>query len=440
MVKKLSYYDIEFFYMKQGFFRKLNKQIFIGALAIVFAAFLWAMDGVYIRSQLYNLPVGLVVFLEHALGFLVFSPFIYIYREKIKKLSIKTWLAIFWVSVFGGMIGTIMITKAFFLAVSGEVTFATVIILQKLQPIFAILLARFILKEKLAKQFYIWAFVAIVASYFLVFGKMGWSPGVIAWTNSAVFFAILAAFSFGSSTVFGKRLVNHLDFKLATALRFGLTAILVFCLIIFTGDIFKIDQVSGGQWSIFVLIVFSSGAGAIFLYYFGLRKVTASTATICELFFPLSSVALDYFINKNILDSVQIISVLVLLFAVFRVVKKGKQQYIPFKSIVVHGDGRGKELGFYTANLTNMDLDIVHGVYKVEIMVKGKKYTGLMHFGYKEVFSGPVSLEVLIKNFSDDIYGEEVEVLVIKKVREVRKFKNIEELKVGVKNDLKYLD
>ena len=128
--------------------KKIDKRIFIGAGAIMLAALFWSLDGTFIRPKFYVLPAGLVVFLEHLLGFIVLSPFIFFNWHKIKSLTKKSWGAIIWVCVFGGVIGTLMITKAFFAAVHGETTFSTVIILQKLQPIFALLMARIILKEK----------------------------------------------------------------------------------------------------------------------------------------------------------------------------------------------------------------------------------------------------------------------------------------------------
>lgn len=124
-----------------------------------------------------------------------------------------------------------MITKAFFAAFAGEASFATVVILQKLQPIFALLMARLILKEKLSKSFYLWAAVAVFASYVLAFAQEGFSLADFNWQENAALFAFLAAFAFGSSTVFGKRLANHLDYKAVAALRFGLTSILAFILI-----------------------------------------------------------------------------------------------------------------------------------------------------------------------------------------------------------------
>ena len=134
-------------------FNKIDKKLIIGALAIMLAALFWSLDGTFIRPKFYVLPAGLVVFLEHFLGFIVLSPFLFLGWQKIKSLSFKSWAAIAWVCFFGGALGTLMITKAFFAAVAGEVTFATVVILQKLQPVFVLLLARLILGEKLNRKF-----------------------------------------------------------------------------------------------------------------------------------------------------------------------------------------------------------------------------------------------------------------------------------------------
>ncbi len=370
------------------------------------AALFWSIDGLFIRPKFYTLPADLVVFLEHTLGFIVLCPFIFTNWKTIKFLSKKSWGSIIWVSFFGGALGTIMITKAFFAAINGETTFATVIILQKLQPFFALLLARLVLKEKLSKKFYAWTVVAIIASYFIAFAKTGLDISSINWFHNAAFFAFLAAFAFGSSTVFGKRITNHLDYKAVAALRFGITTIMMLALILADGAILHFNQVTSVQWGLLGLIVFTSGAGAMFIYYFGLRRVTASTATILELFWPFSALILDYVFNKNYLTPVQIVAALALLLAFYKVTVQGKLKDVTFTAKVVHGEGRGRKLGYPTANLDKTDLDIPHGVYAVEVNVKGKKYSGLMHFGFKEVFNEGASLEVLIKDFNEDIYWQ----------------------------------
>ena len=410
-----------------------------GALAIMLAALLWSIDGLFIRPQFYILPASLVVLLEHLLGFIVLSPFVFIYWPKIKALSRKSWLALGWVSLFGGMIGTIFITKAFFSAMDGDVSFATVVILQKLQPIFALLLARLILKERLSKQFYLWALIAIIASYFIAFAKTGLDISGIDWLHSGAVFAAIAAFAFGSSTVFGKRAANHLDYKAVAALRFGLTSLMVLILTIFNGSMMSLGSVSAMQWQLLGLIVLTSGAGAMFIYYFGLRRVPASAATILEIFWPFSALVLDYVFNHNYLNLAQYLALAVLALAFYKISTVGRLKKISFSGTVIKGQGKGKTIGFPTANLDNVDLDMPHGIYAVKIKVRNEDRLGLLHFGFKDVFKEDVSLEVFIKDFSADIYGERLELEILEKIREVRKLASPTLLIEAIKGDIEAL-
>jgi len=421
------------------FKQAVDKRSILGAGAIMLAALFWSLDGTFIRPKFYTLPAGLVVFLEHILGFIFLSPFIILGWSKIKLLRKKDWGAIFWVCLFGGFLGTLMITKAFFAAIDGEVTFATVVILQKLQPIFALVMARLILGEKLNRQFYIWATIAIVAAYFLAFAKTGLHFSEINIFHHAALFAIIAAFAFGSSTVFGKRIVNHLDFKSTTALRFGITSFLVLIFISFSKDLFKFSEISGLQWKFLFIIIFTSGAMAMFIYYFGLKRITASTATICELFWPFSAVALDYFINKNILNSIQIIASIILLIAFYQVISKGKIKSFVFTTKAIDGVGRGRRIGLPTINLDKVDLDMDYGVYLVEASINSKKYKGLLHFGPKATFSEAPSLELFIKELVSDISNKNIKIKTIKKIREIKKFASSEDLKKQVNKDLKII-
>jgi drug/metabolite transporter (DMT)-like permease len=418
---------------------KIDKQWILGALAIMLAAFLWSLDGVFIRPKFYVLPAPLVVFIEHALGFLVLSPFIFLSWSKIKLLKGKEWAAIGWVSFFGGALGTIMITKAFFAAMDGEVTFATVVILQKLQPVFALIIARLILGERLKKSFYVWASVAIVAAYFLAFGKTGLNLGEINLLHNAAFYAAIAAFAFGSSTVFGKRIVNHLDFKSTAALRFGVTSLLVLVYALLTGDLFKISVVTPMHWEYLAVIVFTSGAMAMFIYYYGLKRVTASASTILELFWPFSAIILDYFINHNVLSPIQIVASIVLVIAFLKIVVGEESPKFEFKANIRSGLGRGARLGFPTINLDNEQIDINYGVYLVESEINGKIYKGLLHYGQKETFNEPASLELYIKDFIAEMSNKIVNIKEIKKIREIMKFNNADELRQQMANDAKEL-
>jgi len=419
--------------------KKIQRSMYLGALAIMLAAFLWSLDGIFIRPNLYALPAALVVFLEHAFGFILLSPFIFLGWRRIKNLTLKDWTAVFWVSVFGGLLGTLMITKAFFAAFDGETTFATVIILQKLQPIFALFLAAIVLKEKLSAKFYGWAVLAIVAAYILAFGSHGVSFDIIL-NNKAALFALLAAFSFGSSTVFGKRLINHIDFKSAAALRFGVTSVLALILILITGELWQVNIVSAFQWKLLALIVFSSGAVALFIYYFGLKRVSASTATIAELFWPFSAIILDYIINKNVLNTLQIAASIVLIIAIYFVIRTGRVKPHSFKANIISGRGIGSKLGFATVNLDKNNVDIEHGVYIVKAFLDDKEYKGLLHFGYRETFSFKPSLEMYLEEFIENLPAKEIKIQTLKKIRNVKRFKDTEKLKEQIKKDIIELD
>ena len=427
-----------------------NKKIIFGTLAVMGAAFLWSLDGVFLRPKFYSYPAGVVVFLEHLLGliFLSLAGVSLHWRKiftknrvwKLPPIKRRTWLALLWVSLFGGLIGTLMITKAFFLAIDGQVTFATVIILQKLQPVFALLMARIILKEKLSGKFYGWAGLAIVASYFLAFGKTGLHLSSLNLTHSAGWFAFLAAFSFGSSTVFGKRLVNDLGFSLATVLRFALTAILAGSLLLLDGDFTKITTLDGQHWKLLVIIVLSSGAVAMYIYYYGLKKIPASLATIAELFWPLSAIFLDYIINHNVLSFWQGLATGVLLLSFYKIIsqqadKKSFAKKILYQTAgkVIAGKKVGRQLGFPTANI-KLTIKIPAGVYGGIVFVEGIKYRAVFFIDQTEEI-----LEAHILEFKKDIYGESIAVVLTKRIRDVEKFSDSKDLIRQIKKDIESL-
>ncbi|MFC1688010.1 EamA family transporter, partial [Patescibacteria group bacterium] len=143
------------------------------ALAIMFAAFLWALDGVVLTPWVMDLglrDVPTFVLMLHATAS-VFLLYFYITRKhELKNLSKKDWLAFTLTGLFGGAIGTMAIVAAIINVHSHHLNISVVLLLQKLQPIFAILLALAWLKERPKKIFYLWAAVAFGGSYILTFG------------------------------------------------------------------------------------------------------------------------------------------------------------------------------------------------------------------------------------------------------------------------------
>jgi drug/metabolite transporter (DMT)-like permease len=414
----------------------MNKNTVWGAAAVILSALLWSLDGVFVRPKLYALDAGLVVFIGDLLAFILLSPIVFLNWKKIKMLAAKDWQAILWVCFFGEALGSLMITQAFFAAMGGEVTFATVVILQKLQPVFALLMARLILGERLSKKFYLWAAAAVAGAYVLAFGKTGIDLGSVNFFHSAAWYSLVAAFAFGSSTVFGKRVVNHLNFQSTAALRFGIGAVIMLAYLLVARPGVAIGQITPLQWQLLLAIVFITGGGALFIYYWGLKRITASVSTICELAWPLSAVALDYFLNGNALSPAQWFAAIVMIAAFCGVVLEGQAKNLKFHTKVIKGDGRGRLMGYPTANLDAADIDLPHGVYKAQAEIKGRNYQGLLFFGFKETFGKKPSLEILLKGFDRDIYGEGLAVSVGEKIREIKRFANPEKLKDRIARDI----
>jgi drug/metabolite transporter (DMT)-like permease len=258
----------------------------------------------------------MVVFIFHALPFLLMNIFMYREYKHLKRFTSGDVLMFFLLSFFGGAIGTLAIVKALFLVNFKALT--VVVLLQKLQPVFAITLAALLLGEKLKRNFLGWSALAITAGYFLTFGFRLPDMHTGGQTALAAGYSLLAAFAFGSSTVFSKKVLRKFSFFTATFYRYAFTSILMLLYVLSTGMLKGIPDINSTQWVIFAIIGITTGSGAIFLYYFGLTRIRAMLATICELCFPVSAIIFDYFINDKILTPVQWISAAVLVFAILK--------------------------------------------------------------------------------------------------------------------------
>lgn len=293
------------------------KNNFASPFFVIVAASLWAVDGIVLRPLLYSLPVPLVVFVESSIVAILLTPFFINKFSSLKNLKRNDWIAFIGVALLGGAVGTMAITKALFYV--NFVNLSVVILLQKLQPVFAISLATIFLKEKLPKEFLFWAGLAIVGAYFMTFGLS--SPNISTGdkTTIAALFSLLAAFSFSSSTVLSKRALRNVDYEMGTYLRFLFSALIMLIIASATGDALRLSEITTKQIIIFLIIAFTTGGAAIFLYYYGLKKISASVASICELAFPLTAVVLEYFVHGKILSPVQWIGAAVLLISILKV-------------------------------------------------------------------------------------------------------------------------
>ena len=286
----------------------------LGALAICLAAALWGLDGVVLTPRLFPLDVLFVVFLLHAVPFALMQPFLAGSYRELARLAPRDWVVLMLVAAAGGILGTFSIVKALFLVDFQQLS--VVVLLQKLQPVFAIGLAALLLRERVTPRFLGRAALALVGAYLLTFGLQvpAATPGDRG--LAAAGWALAAAASFGSATVLGKRLLGVLDFRRATFGRYGITTLLALMLLLVTGRGLPLETVTPTQWGLVLLIGLTTGSGALFLYYYGLTRVRAVVSAICELCLPLTAVILDYWLNGSRLGGWQWLGAVLLITAI----------------------------------------------------------------------------------------------------------------------------
>jgi len=116
----------------------------------------------------------------------------------------------------------------------------------------------------------------------------------------------------------------------------------------------------------------------------------------------------------------------------------GREYFL--KGIVVKGDGIGRKIGFPTANifpLARYKLKPARGVYFAKIIIKNNSYFGVLNLGKAPTFNyNKHKLEIFIFDFDSNIYGEIVSVGFLERLRNIKKFDTVEELKIQIKQDI----
>lgn len=125
----------------------------------------------------------------------------------------------------------------------------------------------------------------------------------------------------------------------------------------------------------------------------------------------------------------------------FKEVRKLLGRYFSFSGKIIEGKKMGKKIGYPTANIIVENVNKLmpnDGVYAVYIKVNSKDYMGMMNIGYNPTFnSSKKSVEVHILDFNEDIYGIDVKVSIVEKIRKEKKFLSVEDLKKNLDIDKK---
>lgn len=287
-----------------------------GPLIVFLASLLWATDNPF-RSPLYQggLSVPFVGFLEHLLNSIVSLPGLIKHRMALKKLTAKQLAGLLYIGAGASALGALLFVQG---AVEMNYNFTIAALLQKLQPVFAILLATIFLKEKLESNFWMLALPALIGAYLVTFGLA--SPMALFSSGGHLkligpILAILAAVLWAGGTVVGRALLADLDFEFVNGMRFLFGFLFLACYLPFAGGA-QFSHMTEFFWRNVVIIALVSGFFPLLIYYYGLKFTKASVATLMELGYPLALTVVNWIFLGIKLNSWQILGALVLLVSV----------------------------------------------------------------------------------------------------------------------------
>jgi drug/metabolite transporter, DME family len=265
-----------------------------GAFLIAIAAALWGTDALLRKPLADSTDAATIVFGEHLVLVLIMLPVIPAAFAAALRAGWRYVLAAAAIGVGASAIATILFTEAF---VRGDPV--TPVVLQKVQPLVAVVGAWFILGERPRPQ-YGWLLLGGLAGTWLIAFP---SPFDISVEQALpALLAISAAVLWAMGTVLGRLLATRLRFQHVTALRFafGLPASAVAVLVL--GAPFT-TSASDFVWIAVLAIV--TGLVALSLYYIGLQRTPAIIAALAELTFPVTAAAVGYIAFDATLDGSQ---------------------------------------------------------------------------------------------------------------------------------------
>ncbi|MDT0303809.1 DMT family transporter [Streptomonospora wellingtoniae] len=248
--------------------------------AVALAAGLWGTSALLRDPLAQVLPASTIVFYEHAVIVVLLLPWLVPALRALAKAGPAVIAA---VAVIGGgssALATTLFTMAFTL---GDPI--TPQVLQKLQPVFAIVLAVVLLGERLAPRFALYALPALAGAWLLAFPE---PLAVNVHDARSAALAVGAALLWAAGTVLGRLVGVRLESMHVTTLRFAFGLPVALAIALASGASLA---VGGAQVPRLVLLALIPGLLALTLYYWGLGRTAASRATLAELAFPLVSAA-----------------------------------------------------------------------------------------------------------------------------------------------------
>lgn len=273
------------------------------AVALVaLAAAIWGTDALFRRGLALDLAAPAVVFFEHLL--LAAATLPWLRRIRWGRLDGRQLGALAIIGVGTSAVATAMFTAAFRY---GDPN--TPLLLQKLQPLIAVVAAHALLGERQHRRFWPLLVAGLAAAYLIAFAD----PTDLTLESAAAGgLAVGAAALWAMGTVLGRYLTPSLSFKELTAARFaiGLPAAGLLVLIVPTGGEALLPV--GSDWVAVAGLAAVPGLAGLLIYYRGLGGTPASAATLAELAFPASALVVNYLAFGDTLTATQALGLVLL--------------------------------------------------------------------------------------------------------------------------------
>src|SRR4028119_667090 len=259
-----------------------------GVLLVALGAALWGTDGVLRVPLLREMSPAAIVLGEHVILLLYSVPAVVIGWASLRRLRASGWLALLVIGWGGSALATLLFTAAFAM---GDPTVA--ILLQKVQPLFAIVLAQVLLEERLRLAYWPIFAAAMVGAYLVSFGNLSPFAALGSEAGAGALLALGAALLWGSSTALGRFVLRDVHFHALTGARLLLALVPLTVIALAQGSLGEMGAGFASRPGRLLLLALVPGLLGLLLYYRGLSSTRASHATLAELAFPATAVALN---------------------------------------------------------------------------------------------------------------------------------------------------
>ncbi len=271
-----------------------------GIVLVSIAATMWGLDGLIRKPLAHTTSATTIVFGEHVVLVACTITLLVPALASLWRAGPRYILAGLLVGAGASAIATILFTEALF---HGD--FITVVVLQKSQPLIAVVGAWLVLGEQPRPQF-AWFLVPALAGIWLIALPHPLAPHAHGMTPIAE--TLGAAALWGLGTVFGRYLGRKLAFEHVTTVRFAFGLVASACALPIVGAAAYSDAHDSFYIAVLALV---TGLAALGLYYYGLQRTPALLAALGELAFPVTATLVGLYVFNSSLRWTQWVGVAV---------------------------------------------------------------------------------------------------------------------------------